>query len=124
MAHFAELDENDIVKQVIVVNNSELMDNGIESEEKGIDFIEKIFGHRNWVQCSYSEKFRYNFPGQGDKYDREHLAFIKPKPFSSWSLNLSNFKWEPPVPRPDSLDNIYTWDDPSLSWVVVEDYIL
>ena len=124
MAHFAEIDENDIVTRVIVVNNNELIENGIESEEKGIDFLEKLFEHRNWVQCSYNGNFRQNFPGQGDKYDREHLAFIRPQPYNSWTLNLSNFQWEPPTSRPTDLDNIYTWDEQSLSWIVVEDYNL
>ena len=54
MAHFAEIDENNIVTQVIVVHNNELLDNEQESETKGIDFCESLFGHRDWVQTSYN----------------------------------------------------------------------
>ena len=65
MAHFAEIYENNIVTKVIVVHNSELLLDGKESEQKGIDFCEGLFGHRNWVQTSYNGNIRYNFARVG-----------------------------------------------------------
>jgi len=69
MAHFAQLDENNIVTQVIVVNNSELLDeNGNESEDKGVAFCQLLFGG-NWKQTSYNANFRKNYAGIGFTYD-------------------------------------------------------
>jgi hypothetical protein len=69
MAHFAQLDENNIVTQVIVVNNSELLDeNGNESEAKGTAFCQSLFGG-NWKQTSYNANFRKNYAGIGFTYD-------------------------------------------------------
>lgn len=79
MAHFAELDETNTVKQVIVVHNNELLDeNGNESEQKGIDFCVAHYGG-TWVQTSYNGNFRKNYAGAGYLYDPVRDAFIKPK---------------------------------------------
>lgn len=79
MAHFAELDENNVVKQVIVVHNNELLDeNNNESEAKGIAFCQSLFGG-NWVQTSYNGSIRKNFAGIGMHYDAMRDAFIAPK---------------------------------------------
>lgn len=114
MAHFAELDENNIVKQVIVVHNNELLDNGIESEIKGIQFCQSLFGGR-WVQTSYNGNIRKNYAGIGFTYDEIRDAFIEPKPFESWILNESTCKWESPVPYPVDEKN-YIWDESILNW--------
>lgn len=79
MAHFAELDENNVVKQVIVVHNNELLDNGVESEAKGIQFCQSLFGG-NWIQTSYNGNIRKNYAGIGFTYDQARDAFIAPKP--------------------------------------------
>jgi hypothetical protein len=79
MAHFAELDDNNIVKQVIVVHNNELLDeSGNESEQKGIDFCNNLFGGR-WLQTSYNSTIRKNYAGQGYVYDSIRDAFLTPK---------------------------------------------
>jgi hypothetical protein len=78
MAHFAELDENNIVKQVIVVHNNELLVDGVESEAKGIEFCQSLFGG-TWVQTSYNNNFRKTFAGIGMLYDHIRDAFIAPK---------------------------------------------
>ena len=121
MAHFAEINEDNIVTQVIVVNNNELLIGEDESEEKGIDFCESLFGHRNWAQTSYNGNIRHNFAGQGYTWDSENDAFYAPQPFPSWSLN-EDFKWEAPVPYPEdaSENKIYTWDEENQEWKVVE----
>lgn len=76
MAHFAELDNNNTVTQVIVVNNNELLINGIENESRGIDFLESLFGHRRWVQTSYNSSMRGRYAGIGMKYDAEKDEFV------------------------------------------------
>lgn len=89
MAHFAQIDENNTVIQVIVVDNSILIDqDGIEKEELGIEFCKKILGQETrWVQTSYNRSFRKNFAGMGYKYDDSRDAFIEPKPHESAVLN-------------------------------------
>ena len=118
MAHFAEINENYIVTQVIVVHNNELLVDGEESETKGIDFCESIYGHRNWVQTSYNGNFRFNYAGLGFSWDSENDAFIAPQPYASWLLN-NDYKWVAPIPMPDD-DNIYAWDEENKKWKVVE----
>ena len=121
MAHFAEINENNIVTKVIVIHNNELLDGDQESESKGIDFCEGLYGHRNWVQTSYNGNIRYNFAGVGYTWDSENDAFYAPQPFASWSLN-EDYKWEAPVPYPEdaSPEKIYEWDEDNLTWKVVE----
>jgi len=121
MAHFAELNENNIVTKVIVVHNNEITVDDQELEFKGIDFCESLFGHRNWVQTSYNGNIRYNFAGQGYTYDEDNDAFYAPQPFASWSLN-ENYKWEAPVPYPEdgSPEKIYAWDEENQEWKLVE----
>tara|TARA_R110000803_G_C11965115_1_gene319143 strand:- start:68 stop:442 length:375 start_codon:yes stop_codon:yes gene_type:complete len=121
MAHFAEINENNIVTRVIVVHNNEItVDDksyisGIrELEFKGIDFCESLFGHRNWVQTSYNGNIRYNFAGQGFTYDEDNDAFYAPQPYASWSLN-QDYKWQPPTPCPAD-GSIYSWNEETLSW--------
>ena len=78
MAHFAELDATNTVTQVIVVHNNELLDNGVESEAKGITFCQSLFGG-NWIQTSYNGNIRKNYAGIGFLYDPVRDAFIPPK---------------------------------------------
>ena len=89
MAHFAQLDENNVVIQVIVVSDSDTSDvNGIEYEEIGIAFCKKLFGfNTNWKQTSYNDKIRVRYAGIGYSYDENLDAFIPPKPYESWTLN-------------------------------------
>jgi hypothetical protein len=75
MAHFAELDETNTVIRVIVVHNNELLDNGVESEQKGIDFCHNLLGGR-WIQTSYNGNFRKRFCGTGDYYDETLDEFV------------------------------------------------
>ena len=113
MAHFAQLDDNNVVTQVIVVANEELLDNGVESEAKGIAFCQSLLGG-NWKQTSYNGAMRKNYAGVGFVYDVEKDAFIAPKPYPSWILN-EDAKWVAPIERPT--DVITTWDEETESWV-------
>jgi hypothetical protein len=79
MAHFAKLDANNVVEQVIVVNNNELMEGGEESEAKGIAFCKSLFGaDTRWVQTSYNGNFRNLYAGIGYTYDAENDIFVAP----------------------------------------------
>ena len=113
MAHFAQLDSNNVVTQVIVVGNKDTADaNGVEKEHIGAAFCEKLFGG-NWKQTSYNGTVRKNYAGIGYTYDSTRDAFIPPKPFNSWILNNETCLWEAPIPRPDG--NWY-WDEETISW--------
>lgn len=116
MAHFAQIDENNIVIQVIVVDNSDILDeDGNESEAIGVQFCKDLLGG-NWVQTSYNANFRKNYAGVGDTYDSTRNAFIEPNPYPSWILNETTCRYEPPVARPEE-DVPYRWDEDTTSWV-------
>jgi hypothetical protein len=100
MAHFTQLDANNVVTQVIVVANSDTADaNGVEKEYIGAAFCEKLFGG-TWKQTSYNGSIRKNYAGVGYTYDAERDAFIPPKPYNSWVLNEDTCLWEAPVAMP------------------------
>lgn len=116
MAHFVELDNDNIVVRGIVVHNNELLDeSGNESEAKGIDFCTNLLGGR-WIQTSYNGNFRKNYAGNGYVYDEVRDAFIAPKPYPSWILNEDTCKWEPPISYPMEENKAHYWDEDSLSW--------
>jgi hypothetical protein len=98
MAHFAELDQNNVVLRVIVVDNKDTADaNGVEKESIGVAFCERLFGGV-WKQTSYNayvNKFRKNYAGIGFTYDEQRDAFIPPKPAGDgWVLNEETCQWE------------------------------
>jgi len=120
MAHFAQLDDNNLVTQVIVVDNSELEDsNGVEQEAIGITFCTNLFGADTvWKQTSYNGNFRKNYAGIGFTYDATRDAFIPPQTYASWTLNETTCQWEAPVPYPTD-DNYYEWNESTQQWVQV-----
>jgi hypothetical protein len=118
MAHFAKLDENNVVLEVLVVHNNELLQNGVESEAKGVQFlVDWSGGYANWKQTSYNGKIRKNYAGIGYTYDATRDAFIPPQPFPSWVLNESTCLWDAPTPMPTDGQRYY-WDEPTTSWVM------
>jgi hypothetical protein len=119
MAHFAQLDENNIVLQVVVVNNNDCQIDGVENEEAGISFCKSLFGaETRWVQTSYNCNFRKNYAGVGDFYDSQRDAFIPPKSYPSWIFDEETCDWVSPVPNPSN-GKPYVWDETNLSWVEV-----
>jgi hypothetical protein len=115
MAHFAKLNSNNIVEQVIVISNDIAT-----NEQAGIYFINKLFNTKDiWKQTSYNNKIRKNFAGIGYTYDYERDAFIPPKPFNSWVLNEETCLWESPIAMPED-GNMYSWNELTLSWDLVE----
>ena len=116
MSHFAELDENNTVKRVLVVDNEVITKDGEESEEVGITFLQGLFGETSvWKQTSYNGNFRKNYAGIGHKYDQAKDAFIAPQPYPSWLLDDDTCKWNAPTPYPDD-DKMYNWDEDTTSW--------
>jgi len=125
MAHFAGLDENNVVTQVIVVSNDDIKDvNGNEVEEIGVAFCKKLLGaDTNWKQTSYNNTFRVRYAGIGYSYNEELDAFVAPKPFESWVLNTETADWESPVgPAPALTEaeiealSFYRWDEEAGAW--------
>jgi hypothetical protein len=123
MAHFAQLDANNIVTQVIVVDNKEIADphTGEEDEILGIAFCKKLLGGK-WVQTSYNGGIRKRYAGIGYSYNAALDAFVAPKPFASWVLNNESAEWEAPVAQPTLTKkqqddgSFYTWDEETTSW--------
>ena len=124
MAYFAKLGTGNIVENVISINNSVITDaNGVEQEQLGVDFINKLYNTRDvWKKTSYNNNIRKNYAGIGYTYDQTRDAFISPKPYNSWILNEDTCRWEAPVAYPQD-DNKYKWNEQTLSWDLVEDNI-
>jgi hypothetical protein len=118
MAHFAKIDENNVVTQVVVVDNKDTADaSGVEKEHIGAAFLESVLGG-TWKQTSYHGNIRKNYAGIGYTYDADIDAFVPPKPYPSWVLNTETAQWEAPVPMPDD-GKMYSWDEETQSWVEV-----
>lgn len=120
MAHFAKLDEHNVVLDVNVVDNN-VIDNlpFPESEPVGVQFLtEWSGGYTNWRQTSYNGSFRKNYAGLGYTYSTDLDAFIPPKPYPSWLLNTNTCQWQPPIPYPND-GKQYIWDEATQSWVLV-----
>ena len=117
MAYFAKLDENNIVLEVLAVNNNELLQDGVESEAKGIQFlVDWSGGYTNWKQTSYNRRIRKHYAAIGFTYDAQRNAFIPPQQFPSWVLNEETCQWDAPVAMPDDGQRYY-WDEATTSWV-------
>lgn len=120
MAHFAQLNENNIVIQVITAGN--------EYEETGEELYGQIAGGV-WKRTSYNTQggshteggtpFRKNYAGIGYSYDPIRDAFIPPKPYDSWILNEDSCLWQAPIPYPND-NKTYYWNEETLSWVFVD----
>ena len=119
MAHFAQLDSNNVVTQVIVVSNDDITDsNGNEVESIGVAFCQKLLGaDTNWKQTSYNNNMRTRYAGIGYSYNSELDAFIPPQPYASWTLNSTSKDWEAPITQPTLTDeqiearSYYRWDE-------------
>ena len=124
MAHYALLDENNIVTQVIVGRDEDDLPEGITNWED-------YYGERHGQTCSRTSynthgnqhpngtPFRGNYAGIGYTYDQARDAFIPPQPFPSWTLDETTFLWQPPIPYPDD-GNQYLWDDENQQWQLVD----
>lgn len=110
MAHFAQINDANIVLQVLVTDN--------DYPNEGYDWLVETFGGR-WVQTSYNARIRKNFAGIGFYYDEARDAFIPPKPFESWTLDEETCQWVSPTPYPTD-GKLYTWNEELTEWTEVE----
>ena len=102
MSHFAKIDSNNIVENVIVAEK-DFINSGVVGDE----FL--------WVQTSYNNNFRGKYAANGDTWDKVNEVFISPQPYPSWTLD-ADFNWQAPISRPtDGL--IYSWNEETLAWV-------
>ncbi len=109
MAHFAKLDVDNNVIDVVVVSNDVL--GSPESEAQGITFLTELTGHSSWKQCSYNRTIRKNFPGIGVyHYDPSNDMFVSIKPHESHTLNTSTGQWDAPLAYPTD-GKRYFWDE-------------
>ena len=119
MAHFAQLDENNVVTQVIVVSNDDCSDsNGVETESIGVAFCQKLLGaNTNWKQTSYNGNMRVRYAGIGYSYNESLDAFVPAQPFASWTLNNETADWDAPITQPTLTEeqitagSYYRWDE-------------
>ena len=127
MAHFAQLDENNVVTQVIVVSNDDTSDsNGVEVESIGVAFCQKLLGaDTNWKQTSYNGNMRGNYAGIGYTYMSNVATlgvgstdiFISQQPYASWTISTTEAQWKAPLTEPTLTDDqiaagsYYTWDE-------------
>jgi len=122
MAHFAKLDSNNIVQQIVVINNAVLLDSeGNEVEQLGIDFCKSLYGQdTKWIQTSYNGNFRKQYASIGCFYHDKNDIFVGPQPFQSWSID-ENFDWQPPKPYPTD-GKLYKWNEEALTWdeIIIE----
>ena len=124
MAYFAKLGTGNIIEQVISINNAVITDaNGVEQEQLGNDFINKLYNTRDvWKQTSYNNNIRKNYAGVGYTYDQARDAFIPPRTYNSWILNENTCRWEAPIPSPASYINEenklvqFRWNENILNW--------
>lgn len=117
MAHFAQLDDNNVVTQVIVVANEELIFEGVENETQGVIFCRSLFGNdTKWVQTSYNGTIRKRYAGIGYTYDADKDAFITPQPYPSWVLD-ADLNWQAPVAMPVVEGKTYGWFEPNQEWI-------
>lgn len=117
MAHFAEINSDNIVTRVLVTSN--------DKPNEGYDWLIERFGG-TWIQTSYNTfagehltggtPLRKNFAGVGYTYDSDRDAFIPPQPFTSWVLDEQTCQWEAPTPMPTD-GKLYYWDEETTSWV-------
>lgn len=119
MAHFAEINQDNIVVAVYSVVNDVLLDNGVESEQKGIEFLRDLYNNPTgrYLQTSYNGNMRKYFAGIGFKYDVIRDIFIPTKPYQSWIWDEDLLAWKPPIPKPSEKDGYgYIWDELILNW--------
>ena len=130
MAHFAELDSNNIVLRVVVACNQDIAENGGEQSEQAAKHFESVcplsIHGVKWVQTSYNKNFRKNFAGKGAKYDPIRDEFVNKQFYQSWTLD-SNNDWQPPIQYPsittygDGFEYKYIeWDEDNQRWIAFD----
>jgi len=124
MAHFAELDNNNIVTRVVVVGNDVTTAAGpLGTNDMHVDgetWCVNFFKGGNWKQTSYNNNFRKQYCGKGYTFDSAKDKFISPQPYTSWALD-GNDDWQAPVTYPtDTTDKMISWDEAGQKWTATD----
>ena len=124
MAHFAELDSNNVVTRVVVVGNDvETADGPLGTNDMHVDgetWCVNFFKGGTWKQTSYNNNFRKQYARKGSTFDSAKNKFISPQPYNSWSLD-GNDDWQAPVTHPtDTTDKFINWDEAGQKWTATD----
>ena len=113
MAHFARIDDNNIVQEVLVVPD--------EQQHRGDEFLSSDLGlGGRWIQTSYNSNIRKIFAGVGYSYNEELDVFLAPKPYPSWKLDYTTYQWKAPVAKPEDIEEYYwKWSEINKEWIKV-----
>ena len=127
MAHFAEIDSNNIVLRVVVACSDDVANNGGDQSEQAAEHFKTVVPLNNdgvkWVQASYNNNFRGHFPNIGDIYDSDLNIFKNPQPFNSWTLDTNTGRYNPPVALPDTnFARYYIWNEEIQNWELDPQY--
>jgi hypothetical protein len=114
VAHFAQTENNIVIKVIVVDNKDTSNEEGVEIEQIGIDFCSNLLGG-TWKQTSYNGNIRKNYAGVGYTYDEGRDAFIAPKPYASWVLDEDKAQWKAPVDMPTDGKG-YSWNEENKTW--------
>ena len=120
MAHYAQLDADNVVINVFVGRNEGEVVAGISDWEEYYQAKRCSYNTFGGEHRNGGTPFRKNYPGIGYSYDPDRDAFIPPKPYDSWALNEDTCLWEAPVPYPDD-EKTYRWNEEDVAWEVAED---
>lgn len=127
MAHYAFLNENNVVVEVITGRDENDLASGVddwesyyETRRNGLTCKRTSYNTQGGQHLLGGEPFRKNYAGVGFSYDADRDAFIPPKPFESWALNETTCLWEAPIPMPED-DNFYVWNEETQSWDTVSE---
>lgn len=129
MAHYALINLNNIVVQVITGVDENIIQTDLDGTQVGgtSQDWEQFYASRPWFEgltckrTSYNGNIRANFAGIGYTYDPEFDVFISPRPFPSWKLNYTTFTWEAPVAMPEEIEGYFwKWSEYNLEWIRVE----
>lgn len=115
MAHFAKINEENIVEYIMKVDNKDINNLDFpESEPIGAQFLLDIGFEGNWKQTSYNNNFRRRYAAIGYTYDSENDVFLEIRPYASWVLD-ENYDWQPPIPMPET-GGPWTWNEELQDW--------
>ena len=129
MAHYALINSDNIVVQVITGVDENLIQIDLDGTEVGgsSEAWEQFYSSRPWFEgltckrTSYNGNIRANYAGVGYTYDTDFDVFISPRPYASWKLNYTNFQWEAPVVKPENTEEyFYIWSEINKEWIKVE----
>lgn len=120
MAHFAELNADNIVQRIVVVANAVLDNDGVETESQGVTHLQSLYGaDTQWKQCSYNGTTRFRFPSPGMFYDASKDGFYTPQPHDNWVWDDTSKCYVPPVAYPTD-GNAYHWDQEGNQWTLAD----